>query len=168
MFQGITLKTVFVMSSLTGVGNKYAYTRKEAQVNSDILEGSVEPFAIIVCDLNGLKQVNDTQGHAAGDDLIQKASRLLCDCYKHSPAFRIGGDEFVAFLQGQDYEHREELIAELNRQAEQNISTGEPVLAAGTAEFEAEDQKMHDSFERADQRMYIRKKELKTMKGKYG
>jgi diguanylate cyclase (GGDEF)-like protein len=158
-------RKIAVKDALTGVGNKYAYTRKEAQVNSDIQEGNVAPFAIIVCDLNGLKQINDTLGHAAGDDLIQKASRLLCDCYKHSPVFRIGGDEFVAFLQGQDYEHREELIAELNRQAEQNIRTGEPVLAAGMAEFEAEDQKMHDSFERADQRMYIRKKELKTMKG---
>lgn len=159
-------RKIAVKDALTGVGNKYAYTRKEAQVNSDIRAGSVEPFAVIVCDLNGLKQVNDTQGHAAGDDLIQKASRLLCECYKHSPVFRIGGDEFVAFLQGQDYEHREELLAELNRQAEQNIRTGEPVLAAGMAEYGNEDWKMHDTFERADQRMYIRKKEMKTMQEK--
>jgi len=159
---------IAVKDALTGIGNKYAYTRKEAEVNSAIRDGNAAPFAIIVCDLNGLKQINDTLGHAAGDDLIQKASRLLCDCYKHSPVFRIGGDEFVAFLQGQDYEHREELLADMNRQAERNIGTGEPVLAAGMAELESDDQKMHDTFERADQRMYERKIKLKTLNGKNG
>ena len=157
-------RKIAVRDALTGIGNKYAYTQKEAQVNTAVREGSAGPFAVLVGDLNGLKHVNDTLGHAAGDELIRKASHLLCECYKHSPVYRIGGDEFAVFLQGHDYDHREELLAEMDRHAEQNIGTEEPVLAVGMSEFGPEDRQVHDVFERADQRMYERKEQLKKQR----
>ena len=57
--------------SMTGVRNKHAYMETEAQLNSWIREGAVEKLAVIACDINGLKYVNDTKGHAAGDQLIK-------------------------------------------------------------------------------------------------
>ncbi len=149
----------------TGVGNKYAFAQKEAAVDADIRKGSAEPFAILVCDLNGLKHVNDTQGHTAGDDYIREASRLICGLYDHSPVYRIGGDEFAVFLRGSDYERREELMETLTRTVEENAENGRVVVAAGMADFEPEDERLHDVFNRADGRMYARKRQLKQRTG---
>lgn len=150
--------------ALTGIGNKYAYTRKEAEVNKEIRNGTVRPYAIVVCDLNGLKQVNDTRGHKAGDAYICEACRLICELYDHSPVYRVGGDEFAVFLRGTDYEHRDELLMELNRISDENIQSGKASVAAGMAGYEPADQEMHDTFGRADERMYDRKRQMK--KGK--
>ena len=148
--------------SLTGVGNKYAYTQKVNTVDQDIQSGNIRLFALVVCDLNGLKQVNDTQGHAAGDNYIREASQLICDLYKHSPVYRIGGDEFVVFLEGTDYEQRSELLESLDSRMVENNKTGGVVIAAGMAEYETEDERLFDVFSRADKRMYERKKQLKN------
>ena len=148
--------------SLTGVGNKYAYTQKGKEVDDDIRSGHILPFALVVCDLNGLKQVNDTQGHAAGDAYIREACRLICDQYKHSPVYRIGGDEFAVFLVGADYERRDELLESLNSRIAENAEAGGAVIAAGMAEYEPDDERLFDVFSRADKRMYERKKQLKN------
>ena len=148
--------------SLTGVGNKYAYTQKGKEVDDDIRSGHILPFALVVCDLNGLKQVNDTQGHAAGDNYIREASQLICDLYKHSPVYRIGGDEFVVFLEGADYGQRSELLESLNSRMAENAKTGGVVIAAGMAEYQPRDSQLFDVFSRADSRMYERKKQLKN------
>ena len=56
-------------------------------------------FACVTADVNGLKQVNDTLGHAAGDELIMGAARCLEACLgRYGKVYRIGGDEFVALL----------------------------------------------------------------------
>ena len=148
--------------SLTGVGNKYAYTQKVNTVDQDIQSGNIRLFALVVCDLNGLKQVNDTQGHAAGDNYIREASQLICDLYKHSPVYRIGGDEFVVFLEGTDYEQRSELLESLDSRMAENAKTGGVVIAAGMAEYQPGDSHLFDVFSRADSLMYERKKKLKN------
>ena len=75
-----------------------------------IAGGAAGPFAIVVCDLNGLKFVNDTLGHKAGDERLKQASKVICDVFSHSPVFRNGGDEFVAYLSGRDYDDRQKLM----------------------------------------------------------
>ena len=122
------------------------------------------PFAIVVCDINDLKQTNDTEGHQAGDELIRSASKLLCDTFVHSPVVRIGGDEFVVFLRGDDYASKELLIGRLRVQVLQNHVTGNgPVIAVGIASYEPEkDTQVSEVFERADAMMYEDKKELKS------
>ena len=57
-------------------------------------------FALVECDINGLKGINDTYGHEIGDVYIVNSCRGICSVFKHSPVFRIGGDEFVVILQG--------------------------------------------------------------------
>lgn len=117
-----------------------------------------------VFDLNGLKEVNDTKGHDAGDRYIQVGCRMICQHFKHSPVFRIGGDEFVAFLEGEDYRNRKVILAAFETQMDENMRLGEPVVASGMAVFRrGQDNSYRRVFERADQRMYDRKGVLKAM-----
>ena len=148
--------------ALTGVKNKLAYTEREHEINSAIQGKRAAPFSLAVLDVNGLKHVNDTQGHQEGDRLIQEACRIICHTFAHSPVFRTGGDEFVVLIQGSDYENREELVGTFKALSEAHIQTGEPVVSIGYTDFRAdEDGQLGDLFIRADKEMYENKMELK-------
>ncbi|MCR5403894.1 MAG: diguanylate cyclase [Butyrivibrio sp.] len=159
-------KSMASTDSLTGIRNKHAYMEAESQLNSRIREGSIDNLAVVVCDINGLKYVNDTKGHAAGDQLIKDASALICDLFDHGSVYRTGGDEFVVILQGKGYDTRNEVIEAFNRQVEENITKNEVVVSIGYSTLSSGDEQVHDVFERADQMMYARKKELKSMGAK--
>ncbi len=151
---------------LTGVKNKKAYHELEASVQSNIDSGvDYIPFAIVVCDINNLKIVNDTHGHKAGDEYIRASCRLICNVFTHSQVFRVGGDEFVAFLGSGDYPDRDVLMEKLRSLVKTNLINGEgPVVAAGIAEFERDnDHKVSEVFIRADSRMYEDKNKLKEI-----
>lgn len=158
-------RTIANTDPLTGVKSKHAFTEYESRQNGRLADGDTQPFAVVVCDVNGLKQVNDTQGHKAGDEYIKSACRMICVLFKHSPVFRIGGDEFVAVLSGHDYEHRDEIMRELNAQSEYNRDHGGVVVAAGLSDYDSgADTTIEAVFERADALMYTRKKELKGIR----
>ena len=149
---------------LTGVKNKYAYDELIKSVQANITSGlDYLPFAIAVCDLNYLKQTNDTLGHQAGDELLKAACKLICYTFDHSPVFRIGGDEFAVFIRGDDYDNRAKLEGSFKEQVLKNDESGDgPVVAIGVAVFEQGiDLSVEDVFERADELMYVNKKELK-------
>ncbi len=150
---------------LTHTKNKTAYREAEKDLQRHMEEGG-EPFGILVCDINGLKAINDTEGHRAGDDYIRASCMLICRIFHHSPVFRIGGDEFVVVLKGQDYAHRASLVSSLRRQVEENIRINEgPVVASGLAEYEPHaDRSVEDVFNRADSQMYEDKARLKEQK----
>ena len=61
------LKALSETDPMTGVRSKHAYLMKEKELNGKIKAGLVEEFAVAVCDVNGLKKINDTYGHKAGD-----------------------------------------------------------------------------------------------------
>ena len=155
-------RAIAYKDALTGVKSKHAYTEEEEVLNVRIQDKTIEDFSIVVCDVNGLKEVNDTLGHKAGDEYIRSASRLICDVFKHSPVYRIGGDEFVAVLTGQDRANKAVLMEEFDRRVERNKSEGRVVIAAGISDFVPDfDTNAHSVFERADELMYKRKKALK-------
>ena len=157
------IRSIAATDSLTGVKSSTAYVSQLEEMNAEIRRGEAEPFAIVVCDLNDLKRVNDTLGHDAGDDYIREASRQICEAFRHSPVYRMGGDEFVVLLTGQDYENREELLASLDKRAEENLRTGGAVVSAGMSAYRpGRDTDARHIFERADTLMYQRKKELKA------
>lgn len=149
--------------SMTGVRNKHAYTETERFINGQIKSGELQELGVVVGDINGLKFVNDTQGHAAGDQLIRDACNLICEYFKHGAVYRIGGDEFVVILQGQGYESMSDAVSALNTKVEENIDEGAVVVSIGHATLGTDDRQLKDVFERADQMMYERKKELKAM-----
>ena len=159
-------KSMANTDSMTGVRNKHAYMETEAQLNSWIREGAAQKLAVIVCDINGLKYVNDTKGHAAGDQLIKDACSLICNVFTHGSVYRTGGDEFIVLLSGKGFDTREETIDAFNRQVEENIQKNEVVVSIGYSTLQPGDEQLHDIFERADHMMYARKKELKSMGAK--
>ncbi|MBE5846332.1 MAG: GGDEF domain-containing protein [Lachnospiraceae bacterium] len=161
-----TEKELARRDELTGVKNKTAYMELEQAAQGNIDNGmDYLTFALVVCDTNNLKQINDTQGHAAGDEYIRASARLLCNIYVHSPIFRVGGDEFVVFLRGTDYTSRHELLDMLHKQVLENKRVGAGViLAAGMSEYKPEsDSFVSDIFERADREMYEDKQRLKSL-----
>lgn len=158
-----TFRNMANTDSLTGVRNKHAYSENEAAINQKIQAGELEKLAVIVGDINGLKYVNDTFGHAAGDQLIKDACALVCEYFTHGAVYRIGGDEFVIVLQGKGFDTMDDVIRALNRKVEENIKHNAVVISLGYSVLGPDDQLLRDVFERADQMMYERKKELKSM-----
>ena len=122
------------------------------------------PYAIIVCDANDLKKVNDTEGHVAGDEYIKASAKLLSDTFTSSPVFRVGGDEFAVFVRGNDYPIRYSLVDKLKSIARDNQKNSiRPVLAVGIADYEPQtDSFVSEVFDRADKDMYEEKQRLKT------
>ena len=160
-----TEKELARRDDLTGTKNKTAYSELEKSVQSNLDCGmDYLPFAIAVCDINNLKIINDTKGHKAGNEYIKAAAKLLCDIFDHSPVFRVGGDEFVVFLRGEDYSNRNELIEKFKETIRKNLSSGDgPVAAIGMADFNhGKDKSFAEVFERADNKMYEDKKKLKS------
>ncbi len=158
-----TFKNMANTDSLTGVRNKHAYSENETVINQKIQAGEIEKLAVVVGDINGLKYVNDTQGHAAGDQLIKDACAMICEYFSHGAVFRIGGDEFAVILQGTVYDTMHDVINKLNRKVEDNIKDNAVVISIGYSVLNREDKNLRDVFERADQMMYERKNELKSM-----
>lgn len=149
---------------LTGVKSRHAFVEKEKELEERIASGEAAPFALAICDLNGLKFFNDEYGHKAGDERIKQACKLICDCFSHSPVYRNGGDEFVVVLTGRDYEDRGALLSALHERSVANIATGDVVVSAGLAVFDAgKDVRVRSVFERADAAMYAEKMLLKNM-----
>ncbi|MBQ6376742.1 MAG: amino acid permease [Lachnospiraceae bacterium] len=150
--------------SMTGVMNKLAYSMREKDLDTLINEGEAGAFSIVVCDVNGLKKINDTLGHKAGDEYIRKACTMICDIFQHSPVFRVGGDEFVAILKDRDYAVRKELMSTLQDRSIDHIGTNEAVVSGGISDFDPEkDHSVHEVFQRADENMYATKKYLKSL-----
>ncbi|MBO4706796.1 MAG: GGDEF domain-containing protein [Spirochaetaceae bacterium] len=159
-----TEKELARRDDLTGVKNKTAYNELEKTIQTNLESGmDYLPFALVVCDTNNLKKINDTKGHVAGDEYIKSSASLLCNTFIHSPVFRVGGDEFVVFLGGDDFANREDLIKKLRAQVRENLqSKSGPILASGMAEYAPEtDALVSEIFNRADKEMYKNKRELK-------
>ena len=151
------------VDSLTGTKNKHAYAHWEEDINGRIKAGVQEPFAIVVCDINDLKTANDMYGHKEGDICIKNACARICGVFGHSPVFRVGGDEFIVILTGEDYIQRQKLLEKINALPKDlsKVRPGE-TISAGLAVY---DNEKHPSVlsvaEEADKAMYEKKQALK-------
>ncbi|MER6102136.1 diguanylate cyclase [Streptomyces sp. NPDC001832] len=104
---------------LTGLANRRAVDmRLDEAVDQHRAEGSV--VSLVVCDLNGLKRVNDTHGHAVGDRLLERFGSVLSRCGAMLPgalAARLGGDEFCLLAVGPEEDDVIRVAAELCERA---------------------------------------------------
>lgn len=151
------------IDTLTHVKNASAYKEVAKSLSKKIKSGRKVKFAVVFADINKLKTENDTYGHGVGDIYIRNCSKLICDCYIHSPVFRVGGDEFVIILEGEDYEKRDELfdIIESKIEVTKRIDTsqhGKASLAIGMATYDPDkDTSFEEVLKRADAMMYENK-----------
>ncbi|MBP5751439.1 MAG: GGDEF domain-containing protein, partial [Treponema sp.] len=176
MFRHMMMETISIEKNiashdaLTKVMSRNSFDNKVGELDRRINEDpSQVKFAICECDLNNLKIVNDTFGHDSGDTYIINCCKLICDIFKHSPVFRIGGDEFVAILQSDDFDNIEfikrSVMSTCFDEATKQISLAEKKsFAAGFAIFDREhDTSFGDVMKRADLEMYNNKRMLKNL-----
>lgn len=122
---------------------------------------------IIVCDVDGLKEVNDEQGHAQGDRLIISAAQNIAACLREGDLVaRIGGDEFAVLLTNTADQECGRIVQRIRSKIEQfNRSGGDPQLSlsVGYALWNGEEPRdLQSIFKEADDRMYKDKRYKKT------
>ena len=151
----------------TGVKNKNCFEEDIRRLDKKYFgtaSRSDTPLGIVVCDLNGLKSVNDVYGHIAGDELIRSAAEVLSDTMRSAKnIYRIGGDEFVALYIGASSDLMEKEISGMKKECtERSKKSRYPLsIAAGCAVSESGCPSVNDVISSADKRMYTDKVMMK-------
>lgn len=142
---------------LTGLANRSKY---EAYMEK--LTKSEMDYCIVSIDLNGLKAINDNQGHLMGDKYITEFGKTLDEIFgKEGFVGRIGGDEFVAILTGDSMDKLDEFIEKLNNKLDElnkldpSINRSAAIGYAFRHEYENADP--NRVYLKADERMYANK-----------
>ena len=150
------------VDSLTGLAN-----RRRMEAVLDLRVEQRKPFAVLIFDLNGFKQVNDTYGHMAGDEVLKQfASELRAAFRAMDDVGRWGGDEFIVVLESDLREARQHVERVRKWVFGSYTVHGEgpprklPVTAAVGVAVWLEGESMTQMFARADAEMYREKKAL--------
>lgn len=136
--------------ALTGLHNRNAMIRHTTQLRA---REEVVPFGLVNLDLNGLKTVNDLQGHEAGDRLLVKAAEVLKKVFYEEDLYRTGGDEFIVISAGISREAFGRKVERLRLAA----AKGGVSFAVGTFWSDGA-MDVSDAFRLADEAMYADKK----------
>lgn len=127
-----TLARMASTDALTGLGNHRAFHEALSRGRLAGRHGTT-PMSLVMLDLDGLKQVNDSQGHQAGDERLQALARAIEATYRDGDhAFRTGGDEFAVVLPGTRSVVALEFVQRLATALEAEISGAR--VTAGIAE----------------------------------
>ncbi len=155
------INSLAFVDKLTGVKNNTAYLQEIAQWKERMKGGEVN-FAVFVIDVNGLKQVNDTLGHASGNELIIKTAEAAVAVFGKDRVFRIGGDEFAVICPDTDAAACAALKPAFEETVERMGKSIQLSAAIGSAVCDPKKDISYDAvFERADAEMYQRKQEQK-------
>ena len=159
----IKLRQLADTDFLTGLMNRRAFLAM-AEDTVDFCRRYRRNVAMLMIDIDHFKKINDTHGHAAGDDAIKRIAGTIGECIRTSDkAARFGGEEFVVLLRETDEETALLLAERIRCSIEQTtISHGAATIAAtvsvGVAMFTTDDRDVQDLIERADQALYVAKK----------
>ena len=143
------MKTLSVTDLLTGVYNRNAMNNRI----SNIVDGTEElklPYGVVFIDLNGLKHVNDTDGHRAGDHLLKDAAALIGEVFTGYEIFRIGGDEFLVIATDISEEDFNALVESLRKETKESEKLK---LAIGSC-YAGNDPDIRQAMKHADKEMY--------------
>jgi len=156
------LKEKSFIDSLTDCYNRNAW--EDYQKHIDLNRGN--SLTLIAIDINGLKTINDTKGHDAGDRLIKNTALYLQEVFsrKGDRVFRIGGDEFVIACDYVDPTKRDSFnsFIDLNFNQE-NLNQKGLDFAVGISHSNPDtDSSVSDTLKRADKKMYQNKQKQKS------
>lgn len=147
---------------LTGLYNRAAYVEYIGDT-----EFRPEEYIVVMCDLNNLKECNDTMGHEAGDRYLMASAGVIRRTFQNiGNCYRMGGDEFCVLLHGVTLEECKKRIAELKEQMEaynkEHPDEFAVQIACGYKQYDAEiDYDIGDTLRRADKMMYHEKLTMK-------
>ncbi len=143
------LEDLSYKDALTQLGNRFAMDKYVRQITPE------QSVGVVYCDVTGLKGVNDTMGHKAGDDLILRASACLEQVFGDYGVFRIGGDELVVLCAQID----QDTLAERMRQLEYLEAENDVNIAVGVIWQDRADTQLEELLQEAEKRMYEDKAE---------
>ena len=153
----LMLKRLQILSSrdmLTGILNRNEMNNLvDALSNGNV--SPEKPLGVLFADLNGLKRVNDSQGHQAGDKLIRAAMRVLRKVFHDEEIFRAGGDEFTVIVVGATAEEMERNVRRIREYAQLE----EDVSFAIGYHVENDWRNVRHALRRADENMYEDKRQ---------
>lgn len=142
---------------LTKLYNRAYYEKKVLELDFQ----SIAPVAVLVCDVDGLKLVNDTLGHKAGDDLLLASARILFNNFPSEAIIaRIGGDEFAVLLPGYNNDQFNDLFDSLRTAIKEfnDIKPDMPIsISMGYAIRVSPKEKLMEVIKKADETMYREK-----------
>ncbi len=149
------IRSLSLIDELTGLSNRRAFFTMGDQ-RLQLLERRGTPCLLVFFDVDGLKQVNDTRGHEAGDRMLVDAARVLRHTFRRTDLVaRMGGDEFVVLADDAGDDDTEILLTRLDEQiAERNGAPNAEYrlsISAGAVAFKAgEDTRLQDLVAEAD------------------
>lgn len=154
---------------LTGIGNRTAFEERLAELekHKDELGG----VGIVMFDLNDLKYVNDNFGHHYGDEMIEKGAEIITSAFEpeDGSSYRIGGDEFVVILSGNNVQERYENGIRTFRRDQSAVNDQKNnklriSMAYGFGLYKRKSgfSSLDEVYQYADERMYENKKEIKA------
>ena len=148
------LKYLSMHDQLTGIYNRTFFEAELARFD----KSREYPVTIISADLDGLKLINDTMGHEAGDKLLQSCALVLQKSLRNSDILaRVGGDEFSTILPGTDKKTGETVVRRIRSNVNSYNQKNKELLlgiSLGVATAEKTDYSLSDLFKRADDMMY--------------
>lgn len=143
---------------LTKLLNRRAYEEELEKLDRAI----PEKLICVSLDLTRLKYVNDNFGHAAGDELISEAGRLITETFgKYGKIYRTGGDEYYGLLQADlsEFEEAKKLLDELCENWKGKYSSSLKIAVGAATLMDVEEKKIIAICKLADKRMYEAKSE---------
>ena len=141
------LERMSYSDQLTKLGNRFAMEQYVTDASG------TSGFGVVYCDITGLKRVNDTLGHQAGDQLILRAGELLREEFSDYGLFRIGGDELLALCAGIGEEELKQRIERMKAGMKKN----DVVMAVGSVWQESWERGFDLLLMEAERRMYQEK-----------
>jgi diguanylate cyclase (GGDEF)-like protein len=157
------LHRLATVDQLTGLINRRGFLDTATQT-MELARRNGTPLALLFVDADGLKTVNDTLGHAVGDELLQELGSLLRDTFRQSDlAARVGGDEFCVLVSADTWEGvataRDRLLAAIEMANNLPGRVYDVSVSVGVAAFDREtDGSIDDLIARADGLMYEEKR----------
>lgn len=140
------LNEVSFEDQLTGLLNRRACDRDLEELGDD------DAINVVFCDLNGLKQINDEQGHHAGDLFLISFANIISKYFPHESVYRISGDEFLVIARNMNADEFADRIEALRREIDENAG----IAALGTIAGTGDDIQM--LIKKAEMSMYEDKK----------
>ncbi|MDQ2728566.1 MAG: diguanylate cyclase [Actinomycetota bacterium] len=147
------------LDSLTGVPNRRVLLKHLRTVVADAAQ-SGPPGAVLYCDLDGLKQINDRYGHGVGDLVLKETvGRLRAQVRSGDVIARLGGDEFVIVAVDLDPQAAAHLVDRIQRAFSQPLADVPEVvtISVGAASFDGDTRDVERLLHRADMAMYANK-----------
>ena len=138
--------------ALTGIGSRFAYNKYISEICSKKFE-----VLLFIFDVNNLRNTNNNEGHSQGDKLIIDTARCIkkvFGIYDHENCFRVGGDEFVAFIEN---EPQKRASVYLEQFREETAACGVSVSAGYTYTEDISEESINNLFNDADTNMYKEK-----------